>query len=248
MNAIIIEDEPQAISALKEELKLHCPNLMLLGVAMSVKEAIKKIKVLKPELIFLDIQLSDGSGFDILDHFDNVDFKIIFTTAYSEYALQAIKFSALDYLLKPINSKELKTAVNKVYTESQKDLLKKMDVFFKNYRTEDSFKKIALQTSEGIFIYDISNIIKCISDGNYTKIHFANQKKVLVSKTLKDLEEMLASQNFERIHHSHIINLNHLISYNNKDGGYVVMSDKSTLTVSQRRKSGFIKKLENFNF
>ncbi|MFK8061031.1 MAG: LytR/AlgR family response regulator transcription factor [Polaribacter sp.] len=248
MKALIIEDEPQAISALKEELYLHCSDIEVIGVAMSVEEAIKKIEKLKPELIFLDIQLSDGYGFDILDYFEKIDFKIIFTTAYSEYALQAIKTSALDYLLKPINSKELKNAVEKAENENQKELLKRVDVFIKNHKREDSLKKIALQTSEGIFVYDIFNIIKCISDGNYTKIHLVNGKKILVSKTLKELEKILSIQNFERIHHSHIININHLISYNNKDGGYVVMSDKSTLTVSQRRKSDFIKKLETFNF
>ena len=145
INAIIIEDEPQAISALKLELELNCPDVIVKGTAHSVKEGICKITKIKPDLIFLDIQLSDGLGLDILEHFEEIDFKIIITTAYSEYALQAIKFSALDYLLKPINSKELQIAVSKVNEESKLNLNQKIEAYLENQNNLITNKKIVLQ-------------------------------------------------------------------------------------------------------
>lgn len=247
INAIIIEDEPQAISALKLELELNCPEVLVIDTAKSVKESIVKINKLKPDLIFLDIQLSDGLGLDVLQHFSEINFKIIITTAYSEYALQAIKFSALDYLLKPINTKELQIAIAKISQENKLNLNKKINTFIQNQNNLISNKKIVLQTSEGIFVHEISTILKCNSEGNYTQIYFTNDKRILISKTLKELEELLVPFNFERIHHSYLINLNHLKSYLNKDGGYVVMSDNSTLPVSQRKKTALIKRLEMFN-
>ena len=161
--------------------------------------------------------------------------------------MQAIKFSALDYLLKPINSKELQVAVAKVIKENSLNLNKKIEAYIQNQQNKITNKKIVLQTSEGIFVHEIATILKCTSEGNYTQIYFTNDKRILISKTLKELEELLIPFNFERIHHSYLINLNHLKSYLHKDGGYVVMNDNSTLPVSQRKKTAFIKRLEMFN-
>lgn len=247
INAIIIEDEPQAISALKFELELNCKNVYVVETAKSVKEGILKIEQTKPDLVFLDIQLSDGLGLDILEHFETITFKVIITTAYSEYALKAIKYSALDYLLKPIGTKELQNAIAKITKENQSEINNKIETYIQNQKYLLANKKIVLQTSEGIFVHEISTILKCSSEGNYTKIYFTNNKKILISKTLKKLEELLVPFNFERIHHSYLINLNHLKSYLHKDGGYVIMSDNSTLPVSQRKKTAFIKRLEMFN-
>jgi len=244
MNALIIEDEPQAVSALKQELSLHCPEITILETAQNVSEGILLIKKYQPDLIFLDIQLSDGLGFDILQEFDNIRFKIIFTTAYSQYALKAIKFSALDYLLKPIDATELKKAVAKATKQSQSKLNKKIELFLHNQKSNN--KRIALQTSDGVFIHEVNTIIRCNSEGNYTHIHFTDGSKLLIAKTMKEFDELLSPYNFERIHHSHLINMNHLNSYVNKDGGYIVMSDKKTLPVAQRKKSEFLKKLGSF--
>lgn len=238
MKALIIEDEEQAISALKAELKTHCKEVQVIGEAKSIKEAIQKIKLLVPELIFLDIQLSDGVGFEILNQLDEHNLKIIFTTAYSQYAIKAIKFSALDYLLKPIDSEELIAAVSKAMKSAKETERLKIQNFIQN---ETSLrKKIAIHTTQGIAIVEIENITKLSAESNYTCIYFANGSKMLVSKTLKDFDDLLCSSGFERIHHSHIINLRHLVSFVNKDGGYVVLSDKSTLPVSQRKKSNLI--------
>jgi len=248
MRTLIIEDETQATSALKLEIETHCNHLEIVGEAKSIKEGIAQIKKLEPELIFLDIQLADGLGFDILSAFEDADFKIIFTTAYSQYAIKAIKFSALDYLLKPIDSQELIDAVKKAGKTSKETEKLKLGNFVHNQAEPTTRKKIALQTTEGISIFEIKSIIKCSSESNYTCVYFENGKKMLFSKTLKDFEELLSSSGFERIHHSHLINLNHLTNFVNKDGGYVVLSDKSTLPVSQRKRSQLIESLNTIKF
>lgn len=247
MRCIIIEDEDQAISALISEINRNCPELNIVGTAGKIKEGINLIENANPELIFLDIQLTDGLGFEILNHFEKHNFQIIFTTAYSQYAINAIKFSALDYLLKPINASELKNVVSKAKAKNKNELHSQIESFLKNQTLQNQNKKIALQTSQGIFIHEIQTIIKCTSEGNYTNIHFIDGKKLLISKPLKDFEDMLCGFGFERIHHSHIINLNHLSSYVFKDGGYVILTDKSSLPVSKRKKASLMDYLSKMN-
>ena len=247
MKTIIIEDEEQAVSALLADLKKHCPELEVVGTTGSVEEGIELIRHSNPQLVFLDIQLSDGLGFDILETFKNSNFKIIFTTAYSQYAIKAIKFSALDYLLKPINSKELKIAVEKAIQSDNETNQSQLENFIRNQNLLNPNKKIAFQTSQGVFLHELQTIIRCNSEGNYTSIYFTNGKRLLIGKPLKEYEDILSGFGFERIHHSHIINLNHLVSYLNKDGGYVILSDNTSLPVSSRKKSQLLKILENFN-
>jgi two-component system LytT family response regulator len=245
MKTLIIEDEEQAISALRAEIHYHCPELEIVGVAQSVKDGIEKVRTLQPELVFLDIQLSDGLGFEILEALKMQRFSVIFTTAYSQYAIRAIKFSALDYLLKPIDGNELRDAVQKLQTRNFEDQRQKMETFLQN-QLHFAKKKIALPTSDGISIFELESIIRCSSEGNYTCIYFTSGKKMLFAKTLKEFEELLGQSGFERVHHSHIINLNHLTSYTNRDGGYVILSDKSTVPVSQRKKAQLLAILNNF--
>jgi two-component system LytT family response regulator len=245
MKTIIIEDEIQAISALIADINRYCPELKVIGTSGSVDEAIQLIKESKPELVFLDIQLTDGLGFEILEAFQKGEFHVIFTTAYSQYAINAIKFSALDYLLKPINGEELKAAVAKAKTVSTLDVQIQIENFIKNQSLQNQNKRIALQTTQGIYIHEMNTILKCTSEGNYTNIHFIDGKKLLISKPLKEFEDLLCTNGFERIHHSHIINLNHLVSFIFKDGGYVIMSDKSSLPVSKRKKASLMEFLNN---
>lgn len=246
MKTLLIEDEEQAVSALKAEIRHHCPELEITGVAHSVKDGIEKIKTQQPELVFLDIQLSDGLGFDILEAIKERNFCLVFTTAYSQYAINAIKFSALDYLLKPIDGNELREAVQKALRSGMREQQQKMETFVQNH-LHPKRKKIALPTSDGISIFELESIVRCSSEGNYTCVYFVGGKKMLFAKTLKEFEEMLGQSGFERVHHSHVINLNHLSSYTNKDGGYVILSDKSTVPVSQRKKAQLLSILNNFN-
>lgn len=247
MKTIIIEDEEQAISALISEINRNCPELEITGTAGKINEAINLIESTKPDLIFLDIQLTDGLGFEILKHFEKSTFQVIFTTAYSQYAINAIKFNALDYLLKPISSTDLKEAVSKIKNKPKHEFQIQIENFIKNQSLQNQKKKIALQTTQGIFLHEIQSILKCTSEGNYTHVYFTDGKKVLISKPLKDFEDMLCSYGFERIHNSHIINLNHLTSYIFKEGGYVILSDKSTLPVSKRKKASLMEYLSKIN-
>lgn len=247
MKTLIIEDELQAISALKSELAIHCPQVEIIDEARTVNDGIKKIKTLNPELIFLDIQLADGLGFEILEHFKEHSFKVIFTTAYSQYAIKAIRFSALDYLLKPIDAQELINAVERAYNINKDNEWIKLQTLISNFTQPVQKKKIALQTSEGINIYELDSIIRCSADRNYTELHLVNGKKTLFSKSLKEFEDLLLHSGFERIHHSHIINLNHLVSFVNKDGGYAKMSDNTEIPVSQRKRAQLIDSLNKIN-
>jgi len=247
MKTLIIEDEIQAVIALQHELKSNCPKIKICGTATNIQEAIALIKKEQPELLFLDIQLKDGTGFELLEKLGNYNFKIIFTTAYSEYALQAIKISALDYLLKPIDSEELIEAVDKANKVTLEETKFQLQHFIQNQHANPLHKKIAIQTSKGISLHEIETIIRLQADGNYTAIYLSNGKKLLVAKILKDFEELLNTLGFIRIHHSHIINLYHLESYLNEDGGYVIMSDKKTVSVSKRKKNELLKVLNTIH-
>ena len=247
MKTIIIEDENQAVVALKSELALNCPGIEVIAVASTVKEALALLEKLKPELIFLDIQLKDGTGFDFLNALNSYNFKIIFTTAYSQYAIDAIKVNALDYLLKPIDSDELITAVQKAKNQiAIESNLSKKEIIPKNTINVLS-NKISIQTSKGITLYESKSIIRLQSESNYTAIYYSNGKKEIIAKILRDFEKSLSKLGFVRIHNSHIINLQHLTNYVNKDGGYVILSDKTTLPVSKRKKSNFLHLLNNIN-
>ena len=247
IRAVIIEDEEQARSALKQELELNCPNVKIIGEAGTVKTGLAIIADQKPDLVFLDIQLQDGSGFEILDQIKKPTFKLIFTTADSKHALKAFQFSAVHYLLKPILGSDLKEAISRINKTDGVDSFKVIENFIHNRHLPDPNKRIALQTSEGIQLVEVKNIIRCQSEGNYTTFHFTNAKRLLISKTLKDFEEMLSHLGFERIHISHLINLSHLVSYQNKGGGNVTMSDTSIIPVAQRKKSYLLDILNKIN-
>lgn len=233
---LIIDDEEQARNILADELKAF-PEINLIGEADGVEDAIEKIQRLKPDLIFLDIHLGYGNGFNVLNAIDNEDLKVVFVTAYDKYAVQAFKHNALHYILKPIHINDLKDVVRKLQTSSEKlDAIKsKVHLLRMN--------KIGIQTSDGISFHGIQEIVRCQSDSNYTVIFFANEPKLLSAKTLKDFEDMLTPLGFERVHHSHLVNLHHVRKYQNKDGGHLVMTDGSVIPISQRKKSSFLKVL-----
>lgn len=246
MNAVIIEDELQARSALKQELSRHCPDINIIGEAGNVQDAVDLIVKSEPQLIFLDIKLSNGSGFDVLKRINYKRHLIVFTTAYSNWAIEAIKFSALDYLLKPIDGSELKRAVDRAMSYSTDDMSRKMNALVGNEAAPPSDKKIAFQTSQGVFIYKLSQIIHFEADVNYTRI-FSEKGQLLIAKTLKEIERMVARYGFIRIHQSHLINMAHVSSYQNKAGNFIEMSDGTTLPVSQRRRPMVIEALLNLN-
>lgn len=247
LKAIIVDDEVQARSVLKQETKNNCPDVMIVAEAGNVADAIDAIELYRPDLLFLDIQLTDGMGFDILEHVGNKNMKVIFTTAYSQYALKAIKFSALDYLLKPIDGEELKTAVDKIKLVKDDEYKTNFDNFIANNALAGNKKKIALHTSKGIMLTAIEDIILCQSESNYTRIIFVSGPPLVISKTLKDFDDMLSNNGFERIHASYLINMQHMTQYNNRDGGSVTMVNNMEIPVARRKKASLLKMLDELN-
>ena len=248
INAIIIDDEPAARASLALEIKLHCPQISVVAEASSVEEGVTAVgNHPQANLLFLDIQLTDGSGFDLLQRINFEHLKIIFTTAYSEYALRAIKFAPLDYLLKPIDAQELQAAVEKVTLGKQTELQEQIRLFMQQMSGGAAPARIALSTADGIHLHYVKNIVRCASDGNYATVFFEDKSKLLVAKTLKDLETLLAPYPFERIHKSHLINLDHLRRYYNRFSGEVEMSDGAVLPVAQRKKTQLLELLGKVN-
>ncbi|MBK8449046.1 MAG: response regulator transcription factor [Saprospiraceae bacterium] len=241
ITAIIVEDERLSAELLQNMLKDHCPEVTILCIANEVKEAIQLIAEKKPDLIFLDIEMQTGTGFDVLQGVKNIPLKIIFTTAYDHYALKAIKFSAIDYLLKPIDILELKEAVQKVITDKISKSENKLDWLLKNLASQknDDYS-ISLSTLDGIEFVPIVNIIRLEANGPYTHFYLKNNQKLMISKNLKEYEMMLTDYGFFRIHNSHLINLKEVKKIIKTDGGSAVMSDDSHVSISPRKNDEFM--------
>lgn len=243
IRSLIIDDEQHCINRLSQLLE-PMGNLLLAGTYKTVEEGIRAIKDHRPQLVFLDVQIGDQTGFDLLRKLGKIEFELIFTTAYDHYAVQAFKFSAMDYLLKPIDRDDLVQAVEKVNEKlDKKDLSKRVEVLLDNVHKMDRHKRISIPTSDGLLFVEVSDIIRCQSDVNYTHVFLKGNKKITVSKTLKTFEGLLSECNFFRIHNSHLINIECVIKYTKGKGGYVTMNDKSHIEVSSRRKEEFLKRL-----
>lgn len=242
ITALLIDDDDNLRSGMKSLLLRYAPEIQIIGEANSVKTGVEAIENLQPQVVFLDIQMTDGTGFDILEQIAQRNGKstshIVFITAHEQYAIKAFRFSALDFLLKPVDPEELQKVIEKIKNVLVKnDDYSHIDLLLENIRKKvDNFKRIALSNSDGIHLFEVSDIIRCESEDNYTKFFIKNSKPILISRTLKEYEELLTEHGFERIHQSHLINIAYLKSYIKKDGGYVVMADDSNLPISQRKK------------
>lgn len=241
--AVIVDDEQGARDTLASLLSSHCPDISVVALADCVKKGVEAIIRHQPDVVFLDVQMPDGTGFDLLEQLPEIRFKIIFASAYDRFAIQAFKFSAIDYLLKPVEAQGLTEACSRLKEEDRySEISKKLEVLLQN---RHSFEKIALPTMDGITFVKIRDIIRCESDNNYTNIFINNGKKMVVSRTLKEYEDMLTPFNFFRIHKSHLINLSYLQKYRKGEGGFVIMEDGAELEVSRRRKEEFLTALQN---
>lgn len=251
IKAILIDDDKNLREGMKGLLNRFAPNIQIIAEADNVETGFKVIDSLNPDVVFLDIQLNEGTGFDILEKLaqknGTIKYNIVFITAHEQYALKAFRFSALDFLLKPVDPEELEHVIQKIDSVLEKNNdYSHIDLLLENIRKKvDNFKRIALSTSDGIHLFDVSDIIRCESQDNYTQFFIKNSKPILISKTLKEYEELLKDHGFERIHQSHLINLNYLKSYIKKDGGYVIMADDSNLPISQRKKERLQELLKN---
>ena len=243
IKTIIIDDEQNSREALENLVKSYCPDLHVVSSAASVEEGIKVIKSEKPDLVFLDIEMPDKSGFDLLSQLGTIDFEVIITTGYEQYAVKAFKTVALDYLLKPIDINELELAVAKVLEKRKKRKVNKnFDVFIQNWKSGGN-EQIALASSEGFIFVKVRDIIYCKGDGAYTYFYIKDMPRLTVSKNLKEFEELLKDQSFFRVHKSYLINLNEMKKYIRGDGGYVVMTNGDNVDVSKRKKESFLSNL-----
>ncbi|NUQ26318.1 MAG: response regulator transcription factor [Saprospiraceae bacterium] len=241
MKTIIIDDEHHCVGYLQVLVQQHCPSVQVVATAGNGVEGLSVIRQHAPELVFLDIEMPIMNGFRMLEELGDVDFQLIFTTAYDRYALRAFKFSALDYLLKPIDPLELKNAV----ARSQK--LPPIDpqqlVLLKNHLHQNDpvlSNKIAIPSLEGFTFLNLDDIVTCEAESNYTKIHLANGKQMLISRTLGDVEDTLEGKGFFRAHKQFLINLKHIEKYMKGDGGYVVMSNNQTVSIARSRREDFM--------
>ncbi|MGH1334792.1 MAG: LytR/AlgR family response regulator transcription factor [Aureispira sp.] len=239
IDTVIIDDEQAAQITLMKFLQMHCPDVNIVGTADGVEEGLKLLKNKSIDLVFLDIKMNDGTGFDLLKRLPKIEFNLVFTTAYDEYALKAFKHSAIDYLLKPIDPLELIDAVAKVSVNSDTDTsAQRVDSMLELYQ-DKKFDKIAIPSVDEFHFVRISDIIRCEASSNYTVIYLANGKRIIAPKTLKEFEELLTSDGFFRVHQSHLINLSHIQQFL-KTKNKLRMSDSSEVEVSRRKKTLFM--------
>lgn len=237
LRTVIIDDETPVREAIGRLLVMHCPQVKLVGEAGSVAGGLKLIADLHPQLVLLDISMDDGTGFDLLHRLETIDFKIIFITAYEKFAVQAFKFAAVDFLLKPINPEELAYAVKRAELLVQEHFNTQLQALEENLRTDiRQKKKVVLRTLENIFLVDMQDITYCESDGCYTIIHLVNGEHIMVSRTLHEFDLMLSEQGFYRAHKSFLINLLQIKRFEKQEGGYIILNDNHKVPVASRKR------------
>lgn len=246
ISAVIIDDEPGNIVTMEELIKQYCPNVTIIGTAPDPVKGYELIVETQPALVFLDIEMPYGNAFDLLDKLLPVSFEVVFITAFNDYAIKAFKYAALDYLLKPVNIQELKEAVSKVSKRlEEKNINLRVNTLLKNLTTDNTaVQKIALPTFDGCTFEDIDTIMYLQAEGSYTNVFCKGKAKLMVSKTLKEFEDILPTEKFCRIHHASIVNLKYVKKYFKGRGGYVQMDDDTALELSARKKAEFFERFK----
>ncbi len=238
IKTLIIDDEKHCCESLSWQLKKYCPEIELAAICNNAEEGLSQINQQKPQLIFLDVEMPGGSGFEMLENLREIHFNIIFTTAYDQYALRAIKFGALDYLMKPVDKDELRIAVDRYLKLGDQISLNQLGALLTHTRKNNdfSFQKIAFPTLHSYELVPLSDIMVCESNSNYTNIRLNSGKNIVVSKTLKEIEELLNMPPFYRIHHSYLVNLQYAIRYIKGEGGNLILHNEISLPVSRNKK------------
>jgi two-component system LytT family response regulator len=245
LKAIIVDDEPNGRSVLGHLLNLYCTDITILASCESAEEARKAIKEHQPDLVFLDIEMPNEDGFQLLSSLSEINFHIIFVTAHNHHAIKAIKFNALDYVLKPINVEELISTIRRIKEigpkkENNNTLVRYLVT---NFNSQNEFKKLSIPTKDGYIFVEITELIRCESDSNYTIFFMTDKSKIISSRTLKEFDEILIDHQFLRVHKSHLVNIHHIKGYIKGEGGFLLLSDNSKIEVSRRRKEELLAKL-----
>jgi two-component system LytT family response regulator len=242
LKAIIIDDEPDCVKLLALQLKMYCPQVKVLGECLSSEDGYLKIKELQPDIVFLDIEMPVMNGFQLLEKIGDINFSIVFVTAYDQFAVKAFRFNALDYMLKPIDGKDLQSAVDKALQQrpipQQLQLMKQQIHGGEKYQPD----KIALPYQNGVIFTDIKNVLYCESENNYTRFTITGGQQYLVSKTLGDIEEVLTERSFLRVHRQYFVNLDHIKKYVRGDGNYLIMSDGKNIPVARNKKEKLVER------
>lgn len=239
IKAVIVDDETNGIDFLKYTIEKYCPQVKVAATFSLPLEALESIPSIKPDILFIDVEMPRLNGFELVEKLSHLNMHIIFITAYNEFALKAFRVSATDYLLKPVDPEELKQSIQKVTAHIKEDNIAVTELL-EFIKSQSAVKKISISTEKGIHFVEPDEIIYLQSEGSYTHFFLKGDKKILSSKSIGEYEEVLADKGFFRIHHSNIINVSHLSKYIRQDGGYVEMSNGSTLTVSRRKKDEFL--------
>lgn len=240
LKTIIIDDELHCTETLTWQLKKYCPEVDLVATCSTPEKGIETITEISPDLIFLDIDMPRISGFDLLASLNQITFGIIFTTAYDQFAVQAFKVSAIDYLIKPVDDDELKVAVHKAVQQKGQNIIDPIEHLLEQIQQKKISKRVVFPTIDGLEFVNTEDIVHCESDSNYTTVHFADQSKMVISKTLKDIQEILVDEMFFRVHNSHLVNMNYVKKYLKGDGGHLIMSNDVMVPVSRSRKQDLL--------
>ena len=248
IRCVLVDDEADSLEVIELLIKKHCPQVTVEASCNSAEKGMEAILRYKPDVVFLDIEMPNMNGFDMLENFDTLDFDIVFITAYHQFAIKAFRYSALNYLLKPVDLDELLETIRRIEKRAAPPVREQMELLKDriNNPGKPLIARIALTTSFGMTFVDTADIVVCQSDSNYTRVHLVNGEKILVSKTLKEIDETLSGPDFYRIHNSYLINLHHIRKFVKGDGGYLVMVDETIVSISRTKKQEFLELFSKF--
>lgn len=246
IQAAIIDDEIQSVDILKRMLRSMDSNVEVVAVAYNVEDGIKLFETHQIQLLFLDIEMPDGTGFELLDSLAEIPFDVIFITAFNQYAIKAFRYAALDYLMKPIMPAELEDALNRVEDNSTKVSNDRVSVLLENHKAENQFQKLAVSTADGVFYFELDDLVRCQAEGSYTFIYANEKKPLLASRSIKEYESILPDH-FFRVHKSHLVNFKFVEKLEGGEQPRLVLKDESFVVVSRRRKQNVLDKLDSFN-
>ena len=248
IRCVLIDDESNSLEMMEWLLKTYCPQVKIEAMCNAAAKGIEAINKYKPDLVFLDIEMPHMNGFDMLEQFDKLSFDVVFCTAYDQFAIRAFKYSALNYLLKPIDPEDLKETIRRIEERKSTPSKEQIELLFQNIKqhVKPTAQRIALTTGDGMIFVPTQDILYCQAESNYTSVVLAGGKKIVVSKVLKDIDEALSGPDFFRVHNSYLINLNQISKFVRGDGGYVIMQDGATVSISRSRRQEFMELFEKF--
>jgi two-component system LytT family response regulator len=248
IRCVLIDDESNSLEMMEWLLKTYCPQVKIEAMCNAAADGIEAINKFKPDLVFLDIEMPHMNGFDMLEQFDKLSFDVVFCTAYDQFAIRAFKYSALNYLLKPVDPEDLKETIRRIEERKSTPSKEQIELLFESIKqtVKPTAQRIALTTGDGMIFVPTQDIIYCQAESNYTSVVLAGGKKIVVSKVLKDIDESLSGPDFFRVHNSYLINLNQISKFVRGDGGYVIMADGATVSISRSRRQEFMELFEKF--